>query len=61
MLRGTSSVSGIDMRRVFSAVNAEAAWPRCLTSGSARWLMSRAIVHVAASGLRLSWEWKRTG
>jgi hypothetical protein len=34
--------------------------PRGLTSGSARWLTSRAVGHVAASGLRLSREQKRT-
>jgi hypothetical protein len=61
MLRGTSPVSGIDRRRVFSAINAEAARPRGLKSGSARWLTSRAIGHVAASGLRLSRERKRIG
>jgi hypothetical protein len=37
-----------------------AARPRGLTSGSARWLTSRAVGHVAASGLRLSGEQKRT-
>jgi hypothetical protein len=37
------------------------AWPRGLTSGSARWLTSRAIGHVVASGPRLSGERKRTG
>ena len=61
MLRGTSPVSRIDRRHVFSTINAEAAWPRGLTSGSVRWLTSQAIVHVAASGLCLSEEWKRTG
>jgi hypothetical protein len=30
-----------------------AAHPRDLTSGSARWLTSRVVGHVAASGLRL--------
>jgi hypothetical protein len=29
---------------------------RGLTSGSARWLMSRATSHAATAGLRLSWE-----
>jgi hypothetical protein len=58
---GTSPVSSVDKRRVFSAINAEIAWPRGLTSGSARWLTSWAIGHVAASGLRLSGERKRTG
>jgi hypothetical protein len=47
-------------RRVLSAINAEVARPRSLTSGSARWLTSRAVGHAAASGLRLSGEWKRT-
>jgi hypothetical protein len=39
----------------------EAARPRYLTSGSARWLTSRAIGHVAASDLCLSRERKRKG
>ena len=56
MLRGTSFVSGIDRRRVFSAINAEAARPRGLTSGSTHWFTSQAIGHVAASVLRLSRE-----
>jgi hypothetical protein len=60
MLRGTSPVSKVDRRRVPSAINAETAWPRGLTSGSARWLMSRATSHVAAVGLCLSGERKRT-
>jgi hypothetical protein len=34
--------------------------PRGLTSGSARWLTSRAVGHVAAPGLRLGGEQKRT-
>jgi hypothetical protein len=50
---GTLPVSRADRRRVFSALNVEIAWPRGLTSG--------AIGHVAASGLHLSREWKRTG
>jgi hypothetical protein len=37
-----------------------AARPRGLTSGSARWLTSRTVGHVAASGLRLGGEQKRT-
>jgi hypothetical protein len=53
---GTSPVR----RRVLSAINAEDARPRNLTSGSARWLMSQAVGHVAALGLRLSGERKRT-
>jgi hypothetical protein len=57
---GTSPASEIDRRRALSAINAEAARPRGLTSGSARWLTSRAVGHVAASGLRLSGEQKRT-
>jgi hypothetical protein len=47
-------------RRILSAINAEDVWPRSLTSGSARWLTSRAVDHAAASGLCLSGEWKRT-
>jgi hypothetical protein len=47
-------------RCALSAINAEAARPRGLTSGSARWLTSRAVGHVAASVLRLSGEEKRT-
>jgi hypothetical protein len=61
MLRGTSPVSRVDMRHVLSTINADIAWPRGLMSGSTRWLMSRATSHVAASGLRLSGERKRTG
>jgi hypothetical protein len=58
---GTLPVSRVDMRRVLSAINAEITRPRGLTSGSARWLMSRATSHVAASGLRLSEERMRAG
>jgi hypothetical protein len=50
----TSPASGIDRRRTLSAINAAAARPRDLTSGSIRWLTSRAMGHVAASGPRLS-------
>jgi hypothetical protein len=50
----------VDRRRALSTLNAEAAWPRGLTSGSAYWLTSRAVGHVAASGLRLCGESKRT-
>jgi hypothetical protein len=57
---GTSPASGMDRRRALSAINAEAARPRGLTSCSARWLTSRAVAHVAASGLRLSREQRRT-
>jgi hypothetical protein len=53
---GTSPVSRVDRPRVLSVINAESARSRGLTSGSARWLMSRAMSHVAASGLRLSGE-----
>jgi hypothetical protein len=53
---GTSPIR----RRVLSAINAEDAQPRSLTSGSARWLMSRVVGHAAASSLRLSEERKRT-
>jgi hypothetical protein len=47
-----------DRRCASSAINAGAARPRGLTSGSARWLTSQAAGHVAASGLRLSEEWE---
>jgi hypothetical protein len=56
---GTSPASGMDRRRGLSAIKAEAARPRGLTSGSARRLTSWAVSHVAASGLRLSGEQKR--
>jgi hypothetical protein len=56
---GTSPASGMDTQRALSAINAEVAWPRGLTSGSACWLTSRAVGHVAASGLRLGGERKR--
>jgi hypothetical protein len=39
----------MNRRRALSAINAEVAWPGGLTSGSARWLTSRAACHVAAS------------
>jgi hypothetical protein len=45
----------LDRRRASSAINAR---PRGLTSGSTRWLTSRAVGHVAALGLRLSGEWE---
>jgi hypothetical protein len=45
---GTSPVRRVDRRRVLSAINAEAAPPRALTSCSARWPTSRTISHVAA-------------
>jgi hypothetical protein len=48
-------------RRVLPAINAEDVWPRSLTSGSARWITSRAVGHAAASGLRLSGERTRPG
>jgi hypothetical protein len=57
----TSPVSRADMRCILSVINVEVMWPRGLTSGSARWLTSWAIGHVAASGPRLSGERKRTG
>jgi hypothetical protein len=57
---GTSPASEMDMWRALSAINAKATRPRGLTSGSTRWLTSRAVGHVAASGLRLSGEQKRT-
>jgi hypothetical protein len=47
----------LDRRRTSSAINVQ---PRGLTYGSARWLMSRAVGHVVASGLRLSGEQKCT-
>jgi hypothetical protein len=53
---GTSPVRRVGRRRVLSAINAESARSRGLTSGSARRLMSRATSHVAASGLCLSGE-----
>jgi hypothetical protein len=71
---GTSPASGVDMahlmlrrditcqfdrRRALSAINAEDARPKGLTSGSARWLTSRTGGHVATSGLRLSGEQRR--
>jgi hypothetical protein len=46
----------VDRRHVLSVINAESTRSRGLTSGSARWLMSRATSHVAASGLLLSGE-----
>jgi hypothetical protein len=46
-------------RRALSAINAGAAQPGGLTSGPARWLMSRAAGHVVASRLRLGGEQKR--
>jgi hypothetical protein len=49
-----------DRRRALSTINAEDVRPRGLTSDSARWLTSRAVSHVAALGLRLSGEQKRT-
>jgi hypothetical protein len=57
---GTSPASGIDRRCALSAINAAAMRLRGLMSGSARWLTSRAVGHVAASGLRLSGEQKHT-
>jgi hypothetical protein len=56
----TSPASGMDRWHTLSAINAEVVRPRGLTSCSARWLTSRAVGHVAASGLRLSGEQKRT-
>jgi hypothetical protein len=53
---GTSPVRRVDRRRVLSAKNAEGAQLRALMSCPARWLMSRATSHVAASGLCLSGE-----
>jgi hypothetical protein len=47
----------LDRRRASSAINPR---PRGLTSGSIRWLTSRAVGLVAASGLRLSGEWERS-
>jgi hypothetical protein len=45
---GTSSVRRVDRRRVLSAINAEAARLKALTSRSACWPTSRTISHVAA-------------
>jgi hypothetical protein len=56
---GTSPASGMDRQRALSAINAEAAQSRGLTSGSTHWLMSRVVGHAAASGLRLGGEQKR--
>jgi hypothetical protein len=63
-----------DRRRALSAINAEDARPRGLTSGSTRWLTSRAVGHMVESGLRLGrgavayagrstlgWAWTRVG
>jgi hypothetical protein len=50
----------LDRRHTSSAINVEAARPRGLTFGSARWLTSQAVGHVAASGLHLSGEWERS-
>jgi hypothetical protein len=49
-----------DRWHALSAVNAEDVRLRGLTSGSARWLTSRELGHVATSGLRLSGEQKHT-
>jgi hypothetical protein len=51
MLRGHIVCQRGGRRRVLSAINAEAAWFRCHTSGSARWLMSRATSHATAAGV----------
>jgi hypothetical protein len=47
----------LDGRRASSVINVQ---PRGLTSGSARWLTSRAVSHVASSGPHLSGEWERS-
>jgi hypothetical protein len=52
---GTSLVK----RRALSAINAGVTQPGGLTSGFARWLTSRAVGHVAASGPRLGGEQRR--
>jgi hypothetical protein len=52
---GTSLVR----QRALSAINAGAAQPEGLTSGSTRWLTLHAVGHMAASGLRLSGEQQR--
>jgi hypothetical protein len=59
----TPPASGMDRRRASSSINAEAVQPGGLTSGSARWLTSRAVGHMAASVPRLGGEQKcmRTG
>jgi hypothetical protein len=54
----TSPASGMDRRCALFAINAEVAQSRGLTSGLARWLMSRAEGHAATSGLRLGGEQK---
>jgi hypothetical protein len=56
MLKGHTPVSEVVRRRVFSTINAETAWPIGLTSSSARWLTSRAVGRMAASGLCLGGE-----
>jgi hypothetical protein len=61
MLRGHIACQQGGRRCVLSAINAETTRLRGLTSGSARWLMSQATSHAAATGLRLSGERKRTG
>jgi hypothetical protein len=43
-------------RRALSAINAGVTQLGGLTSGSARWLTSRAVGHVAASSLRMGGE-----
>jgi hypothetical protein len=47
----------LDRRRASSIINVR---PRGPTSGSARWLTSQTVGHVAASGLRLSGKWERS-
>jgi hypothetical protein len=51
--------TSLDRQRALSAINAGVAYPGGLTSGTARWLTSRAVGHVAATGLRLGGERKR--
>jgi hypothetical protein len=60
LMLGRHITCKLDKRHASSTINAEAARPRGLTSGSARWLTSWAVGHVAASGLRLSGEWERS-
>jgi hypothetical protein len=51
--------TSLDRRRALSAINAGTAQPGGLRSGSARWLTSRAVGHMAASGPRLGGEQRR--
>jgi hypothetical protein len=56
MLKGTSPVSGVVRRRVFSTINAGVAWPSGLTSGPSRKPTSHTVGRLAVLGLRLARE-----